>query len=97
MEKNICSSYIPNAFLERSCVDSPSLSWCEYTCEDGYRINEIPAVLNSNHIWGDAIYIFCRNGTWKTLFEDYGHKMEDICLPEGLSDLIIFTYFVHYY
>lgn len=84
MENNICSGSIPHAFLDKSCVDYPRYRTCKYTCEDGYRMNEVAAVLNNNPLWGDDILIFCRNGTWITNFEDEGLKIEDICLPEGL-------------
>ena len=65
-------------------MESPRTSWCAYTCENGYRINDVPAALNKNPLWGDDIYIFCRNGSWITNMEDHGHHIDEICLPEGL-------------
>ena len=93
-EENTCTGILPNAFLEPKCIDSPRISWCEFTCADGYRLNGVPTILYTRSFWGEEIYIFCRNGSWITNFEDQGYGVDDLCLPEGWCFLSLYFFMI---
>ena len=84
-EEESLENAFPNAFLySLACLYDPSNSVCEFTCIEGYKKPDFASALDFIYLNGDSVYIQCKNGTWKTGFEKYGHKLQDICLPEAV-------------
>ena len=86
LENNICTGRLPNAYLGTNCLKRPSDSICNYTCIDGYMKSGFGVARDHyfrlSFLFG-SFDIQCVNGTWETGYEKYGHRLENICLPEA--------------
>ena len=83
---SVCAGSLPNAILEPYCLAKPSYrGGCEFTCQDGYRKSDVPAVIRGHRSRTEeySVFLSCVNGTWTTYNEDYGYGINNICLPEG--------------
>ena len=84
VDPSVCPGSLPNAVLEPYCLLNPRFKYCDFTCQDGYRVSYVPQVMrNRRNPSTSPIMVACKEGKWVTRYEHYGFSIQDICLPEA--------------